>query len=1084
MHPIMKSRVLLSIPAILTGCYTASFAGELRPRPQLTKPAHTTLDHRFRDDVITVKFRDDLQIRLRNGALTDTGTGILQGAEDVLAAVAEGLWERSYTLPEAKLDELRQTAQDNLGKVVADPNLRFNLFLPGGVDAAATIDAFNALDCVEMALPVPKPVPSPLPPDYEEYQQPYLHAASGVGASTMWDVEGGTGAEVRIADAEYNWDLDHWEFAYQGAVTLLGDEPTDPSPPEDPLRETNHGTAVLGELGAARNGFGVTGIAHESPLYVVATNTGPGDGVWDVGAAIMTALGTLEPGDVILIEQQMVGPNYTGDPPGTQVGLVPIEWYAPWYDVVVTAVGNGVIVVEAAGNGSQDLDDPIYSTGHGGHWPFLPENDSGAIIVGAGAVYSDTSRSRLWYSNYGSTVDLQGWGENVVTTGYGDLYSSEGQHLWYTQVFAGTSSASPIVAGACACFSSAYQAVSPLVPSPADVQSYLQRAGQAQTSGTYPASQNIGPLPDIPAAWDLLLSEDCTLNGVLDDLEPDCNENGEADSCDIAFGGSFDCNADGVPDECAGTCGNLPSDWAGTRLYVDPQATGANSGVSWNDALSELDAALCLAECNAQVTEVWVAADTYKPGPAVFQAEQAATFDLVDGVALYGGFAGWESSLANRSPAINITTLSGDLNGDDGPDFTNYDDNCYHVITADHCSDATILDGFTITGGNATLGDWSNTTAFGGGMNLVGGGMDTCDPTISNCTFIANDAKHGAGACLFYANPTLTDCYFKDNGRIDDYYGTLGGGMWVDGSSPTLNRCTFEGNAGDFGGGIYLRSPATLTDCKFLGNTVHSGGGAIHHFYANSILTNCLFSGNASDGDGGALRYIAYYSGGLNPTLTNCTFSGNTTSWGQGRAIACDSFNEPGHYYLTNCILWDGGDEIHNDDASTFILTYTNIYGGWTGGDGNIDANPLFIDPDGPDDIIGTADDDLHVPSGSPVVDAGNNDADTDAITAGVQPLPNTDLDGRARFADDPLTEDTGSGTAPIVDMGAYEYQLPADFDADGDVDLDDYDHLYMCLAGPGAETLPTECQDADLDGDTDVDLGDFALFQQQFTGP
>lgn len=463
-----------------------------------------------RTERITVKFRDGLVVRLRNSALANLDSSTLRAAPDLPSGFAGGTWERAFNLPEEKLDALRLTAEANLGKEVADLNLQFNLVLPPGVDAGQTIDALNALDCVEIALPVPLPVAPPTPPNYQS-NQGYLNAAtSGVNAICMWQLPGGTGLNSSVADLEYSWNLSHNDLS---TTTLLG------STPNDPFNDDNHGTAVLGEIGSLSNGWGVTGIAYGCTMYVVATNTGSGSGTWDVGAAVMTALGTLTAGDVILIEQQYAGPNYTGSPPGTQFGLIPVEWYQPWYNAIVTAVGNGVVVVEAAGNGSQNLDAAIYSTGNGGHWPFLPVNDSGAIIVGAGASPSgsDTDRSRLSYSNYGSTLDLQGWGENVYTTGYGSLYSAEGKNRWYTATFAGTSSASPIVAGACLLLQSAYFAGTQSFLTPALVRSHLRATGSAQQAGTYPVSQNIGPRPNASAALcNALPAIDANFNWVPD----------------------------------------------------------------------------------------------------------------------------------------------------------------------------------------------------------------------------------------------------------------------------------------------------------------------------------------------------------------------------------------------------------------------------------------------------------------------------------------------------------------------------------------------------------------------------------------
>ena len=480
-----------------------AFAEEPLPRAPSIKPAHTTVPAHHRRDAVAVKFRDDLTIRAVNGTLTDRSSGDLDTASQaVLKDLGGGQWDPAYSPDESRLEQLRQTAQKNLGRAVADLRTQFIFRLPSGADAATTIDMLNALDIVEIALPLPEPVPLPLPPSYQS-NQGYLNAATaGVDALGMWANYGANGAGVRIADLEYSWNLNHQDL---GTVTLLGPAPV------DPFSDDNHGTAVLGEFGALSNGWGVTGIAYGVTKHVVATNTSAG---WNIGAAITTALGTLSAGDVILIEQQYAGPNYTGSPPGTQVGLIPVEWYLPWYNAIVTAVGNNVVVVEAAGNGSQNLDDAIYSTGNGGHWPFLPANDSGAIIVGAGASPggSDVDRSRLYFSNYGSTVDLQGWGENVYTTGYGGLYGAEGANLYYTASFSGTSSASPIVAGSCVLLQSMYKALHPgSILTPATIKNNLRSTGSPQQSGAYPASQNIGPRPNVTAAAAQYAADNCSI---------------------------------------------------------------------------------------------------------------------------------------------------------------------------------------------------------------------------------------------------------------------------------------------------------------------------------------------------------------------------------------------------------------------------------------------------------------------------------------------------------------------------------------------------------------------------------------------
>jgi subtilisin family serine protease len=468
---------------------TAAGAHATQLGPKRTPVAHEPALHE--QDILRVKFRDGLRLRLRNGVPSDPATD--RPALDSRAF--PGSWRRAYSLPEQRLETLWRRARANLNRLVTDPNLEFEYLLPAGQDTNATIADFHAHELVEYALPVPKPPPAPapppapIPPDYEPLQG-YLDAApGGIGVDVVRAFPGGTGLAVRIADVEYSWNRTHQDLP---AVTLLGNTPV------DPYNDDNHGTAVLGELVARDNGWGVTGIAPDAVAFVVAANTASG---YDPADAILVAAAGLAAGDVILIEQQINGPA-----PGS-IDYVPLEWWLPAYNAIVTSVGLGVVVVEAAGNGGQDLDDPIFSQGNGGHYPFLPGNDSGAIIAGAGASPGsfEGDRSRLGFSCYGSTVDMQGWGHNVVTTGYGTLYSIEGKNLFYTSTFNGTSSASPIVAGACVLLQSLHRAAKGSVLSPADVRNYLILTGSPQQNGTNPASEHIGPRPDVAAARVLAL---------------------------------------------------------------------------------------------------------------------------------------------------------------------------------------------------------------------------------------------------------------------------------------------------------------------------------------------------------------------------------------------------------------------------------------------------------------------------------------------------------------------------------------------------------------------------------------------------
>ena len=1095
----------------------AALGEELTARPAILKPAHSEVDFRYRDDVVSVQFVDGSNVRLRAGRLVASGT---RGLDELHARLPGGAWVRPYNVSEAQLDTWRGTAARNLGREVADLNLHYYYFLPEGSDVAAVLGTLNALPGVEIALPVPRPVLPPTPPNYQPSQGYRNPATRGIDADGMAALPGGTGGAVAIADLEYSWNLAHGDFP---VVTLLG------ATPNDPFNDNNHGTGVLGELIAMFNGWGVTGATYGSMMYVVATNTGAGSGVWDVGGAITTALGTLGPGDVILIEQQYPGPNYTGSPPGTQAGLVPVEWYQPWYNAIVTAVGNGVIVVEAAGNGSENLDAAVYSTGNGGHWPFLPQNDSGAIIVGAGAAPalfngSDTARSRLGFSNYGSTVDLQGWGESVVTTCCGDLYSAEGVNLYYTSGFSGTSSASPIVASACALLSSAYKTATGLSLAPAAVRQYLVSTGSPQQAGTYPVSQNIGPLPDTTSAFSTLL------------VANDCNHNGIFDSVDIASGTSHDCNFDGVPDEC-----QPPFYLGGSRLYVDSAAPGLNTGASWVDAYRDLTTALCVAASNASVREIWVARSTpYCPRAGFYASDpRTATFPLVSGVAVYGGFLGWEFNLGQRLPQVNVTVLSGDLRRDDLPGFGNTSDNAYHVVTASGCDATAVLDGFTVRAGEATGVPGQPLDAdSGGGVFARNGG-----PTIRGCTIEQNRAIAGGGLALIVPGSALLDnCLVQNNQSLV----RGGGGGWLDsGGQPTVRQSQFSGNSafgGGDGGGLLCTDnvAVTIDACLFELNNANGGGGGVAIggddgcqpqisdtvLHANTaqldgggLLTlyaarphvnACRFVANTTSSSGagaGARTSVVAY--GAAPTFTNCIFTGNqaiATGGGvdvapqtyatvtncsfafnhapAGTSVSFRNTSAASGCTITNSILWNmGGVEVFESlpNPPLASVTYCDVRTPRTG-TGNIYTDPAFADADGLDNMPGSLDDNLRIRGSSPVIDAGDDDADTDMWQPGVQALPAADFGGRTRCADQPYVMDTGNAGiagAPVVDMGAYEF-LMGDFDFDGAIGPLDFGLLEACLSGPDVFS-GAGCVEQDITRDNDTDMQDFAEFQLAF---
>ncbi|MFA5873963.1 MAG: choice-of-anchor Q domain-containing protein [Anaerolineales bacterium] len=264
-----------------------------------------------------------------------------------------------------------------------------------------------------------------------------------------------------------------------------------------------------------------------------------------------------------------------------------------------------------------------------------------------------------------------------------------------------------------------------------------------------------------------------------------------------------------------------PAHAAGIR-YATPGGTGDCS--SWANACV-LQTALAGAVSG---DEIWAAAGTYKPTTG---ADRAATFQLKNGVALYGGFAGTETARNQRNPAANVTTLSGDIGtaGDNS-------DNSYHVVTG---ATGATLDGFTITAGNAN-GQYPN--YFGGGMYTY-----SSSPTLTNVTFSGNSAgQYGGGMYNYSGSPKLTNVTFSGNSAT--YYG---GGMYNEGNSkPTLTNVTFSGNSAQRGGGMRNEnSNPTLTNVTFSGNSSNYGGG-MYNYYSSPAILNTIFWGNTASSAG------------------------------------------------------------------------------------------------------------------------------------------------------------------------------------------------------------------------------------------
>jgi probable HAF family extracellular repeat protein/predicted outer membrane repeat protein len=460
------------------------------------------------------------------------------------------------------------------------------------------------------------------------------------------------------------------------------------------------------------------------------------------------------------------------------------------------------------------------------------------------------------------------------------------------------------------------------------------------------------------------------------------------------------------------------------------------------------------------------------PPPPIPPVDRTATFQLINGVTIKGGFAGFGEPDPNaRDIDTYETILSGDLVGNDvdvNEPADMQDDPCraensYHVVTASGTDSTAILDGFTITAGNASR-SYSSPHSEGGGMY-----NDEGSPTITNCTFTANSASHdGGGMYSLRGSVTLTNCTFSEN------WGCWSGGMENIGGSTVLTNCTFRANQALSNGGMNSRGWATLVNCLFIGNsatknsggglsggnasiigctfignraqsnggglagceglirnctiignsTENNGGGIFCGDFTPPTLINCSISGNSAGNDGGGIYWSRRIISIPPPlpgdpplppppaiVITNCTINGNFSA-GEGGGIYSDSKTA-----LTNCIFRGNSDSGGIDESAqihdgVWLLNY-NCIQGWTGnqgGIGNIGADPRFAQP-GYWDANGLwVDGNYHLRFGSPCIDGGDPN-----YIAG----PNeTDLDGRPRIF------------GGRIDMGVYEYGAPTPAEA------------------------------------------------------